>query len=107
LHALIASRLMLASPLLAGWPLPLRNGAETGSLSLRLTELRSEASALGLPLTPLSRRPGYEPFHLVITHLSGYAWLKFPDQVIPATIELTAWARIEGVLRVGSQPSKM
>lgn len=44
-----------------------------------------------------------EPFQLVITHLSGYAWIKSPGQVIPSTIELTAWAKIEGVFRVGAQ----
>ena len=44
LHTLVASRPVLASPSLAGWPLPLRNGAETGSLTLRLTDSRPEAS---------------------------------------------------------------
>ena len=33
-----------ASPSLAGWPLPLLNGAEPGSLALRLTSSPSEAS---------------------------------------------------------------
>jgi len=36
LHLLVASWSVLASPSLAGWPLPLRNGAVLGSLALRL-----------------------------------------------------------------------
>ena len=62
LHTLVASRPVLASPLLAGWPLPLLNGAETGSLALRLMDSLPEASTVGLLRTSLSRLPGNEQF---------------------------------------------
>jgi hypothetical protein len=58
LHTLVASRPVLASPSLAGWPLPLLNGAETGSLALRLTDLPSEAATNGSLRPPLGQLPG-------------------------------------------------
>ena len=62
LHMLVASRSMLASSSLAGWPLPLLNGAELGSLALRLTNSPSEASTTGLLHSPLGKLPGNEQF---------------------------------------------
>ena len=47
---LVASRSVLASPLLAGWPLSTCcNEAESGSLALRLTSSRSRGFDGGLP----------------------------------------------------------
>ncbi len=45
-----------------------------------------------------------DPFQLVITHNTGFAHLKSSDGPIPDRIKLTAWARIEGVFRVGTKP---
>jgi beta-lactamase regulating signal transducer with metallopeptidase domain/uncharacterized GH25 family protein len=43
-------------------------------------------------------------YQLVITHPSGFSYLKSPEQEIPSTISLTPWARVEGTFRVRSQP---
>jgi hypothetical protein len=61
-HTLVASRSMLASPSLAGWPLPLLNGAEPGSLALRLTDSPPEASTIGLLPPPLGKLSDNEQF---------------------------------------------
>ena len=42
-------------------------------------------------------------FQLVITHPSGFAYLKSSEGPIPANIRLTPWARVEGMFRVGRQ----
>jgi len=42
-----------------------------------------------------------EPFQLVITHPTGFAYLKSTDGPVPSKIALTAWARAEGTFRVG------
>ncbi|HEX4143613.1 MAG TPA: carboxypeptidase regulatory-like domain-containing protein [Pirellulales bacterium] len=50
--------------------------------------------------------PQDSTFQVVILHPAGYAHLKpTADEPIPATIELEAWARVEGVLRVGKKPA--
>ncbi len=42
---------------------------------------------------------------LVITHPSGYAYIKATDESpLPPTIRLQPWARVEGTFRVGRQP---
>jgi beta-lactamase regulating signal transducer with metallopeptidase domain/protocatechuate 3,4-dioxygenase beta subunit len=46
-----------------------------------------------------------EPFQLVITHSSGFAYLKSADGPISNQIKLTPWARVEGTFRVGKQPA--
>jgi len=46
-----------------------------------------------------------EPFQLVITHSSGFAYLKSADGPIPGRITLKPWARAEGTFRVGAQPA--
>lgn len=41
-----------------------------------------------------------EPFQLVITHPEGFAYLASENGKIPDSIQLTAWARLEGTFRV-------
>jgi beta-lactamase regulating signal transducer with metallopeptidase domain/protocatechuate 3,4-dioxygenase beta subunit len=43
-------------------------------------------------------------YQLVITHPSGFAYLKSDEQELPGKISLTAWARVEGTFRVASKP---
>jgi len=45
------------------------------------------------------------PFQLVITHASGFAYLKSADKPIPDRIKLSPWARVEGTFRVGPRPA--
>jgi hypothetical protein len=45
-----------------------------------------------------------ESFQLVMSHPSGFAYLKPDEQEIPRTIRLTPWARVKGVFRVGPAP---
>jgi hypothetical protein len=44
------------------------------------------------------------PYQLAILHPSGFAYLKSADRPIANTIALTAWAKVEGVFRIGSKP---
>ena len=62
LHTLVASQPVLASPSLAGWPLPLLNGAETGSLTLRLMDSLPEASTDWIAPTIARYATGNEQF---------------------------------------------
>lgn len=48
--------------------------------------------------------PQETDFQLVITHPSGYAYVKAEPNSLPETITLTAWARVEGTFRVGPEP---
>ena len=43
-------------------------------------------------------------FQLVITHTTGFAYLKSADGPIPETIHLTPWARVEGTFREDHRP---
>ncbi len=43
-------------------------------------------------------------FQLVITHPSGYAYIKPTPESMPTTIRLEAWAQVEGTFRVGPKP---
>ncbi len=57
-----------ASPLLEGWPLPISfNEAESGSLALRLTSSRLQASVVGSPPSPLDRLHGERAITMVST----------------------------------------
>src|ERR1700722_2869300 len=40
-------------------------------------------------------------YWLVVTHSSGYAWLKSAGESPPTDIRLNPWARVEGTFRVG------
>ncbi len=44
-------------------------------------------------------------FQVVVTHPAGYAYVKAAPDSFPATIELTAWARVQGTFRIGQQPA--
>ncbi len=46
-----------------------------------------------------------EPFQLVITHPTGFAYLKSTDGPVPSNVSLTPWARLEGTFRVGPRPA--
>jgi hypothetical protein len=43
-------------------------------------------------------------FQLVIVHPAGYAHLKATPESMPTTIELEAWAKVEGTFRIGKNP---
>ena len=48
--------------------------------------------------------PAGGAYQLVILHPTGFAHLKSAGEPAPATIQLTAWARVEGTFRIGRQP---
>jgi hypothetical protein len=46
-----------------------------------------------------------KPYQLVVVHQTGFAhFILTPDESIPAQVRLQAWARAEGILRVGGTP---
>ena len=47
--------------------------------------------------------PQEGPFQVVVTHPAGFAYLKSEDGAIAESIQLTAWARVEGTFRVGAK----
>ncbi len=44
-------------------------------------------------------------FQIVITHPTGYAYIKAIPDSAPSQIQLEAWANVEGVFRVGTEPA--
>jgi beta-lactamase regulating signal transducer with metallopeptidase domain/protocatechuate 3,4-dioxygenase beta subunit len=42
-------------------------------------------------------------FQVVVIHPTGYAYIKDTSDAFPETINLTAWARVEGIFRIGKQ----
>ena len=48
--------------------------------------------------------PQATTFQLVITHPSGYAYIKALPEGIPEIIKLKRWAKVEGIYRVGKKP---
>jgi hypothetical protein len=47
--------------------------------------------------------PPGESFQLLILHPTGYAYVKPEGDSVPETIQLTAWARVEGTYRIGKR----
>ncbi|MCH7687502.1 MAG: hypothetical protein IH899_12600 [Planctomycetes bacterium] len=47
--------------------------------------------------------PQETPFQLVITHPSGYAYIKALPEGIPEIIKLKRWAKVEGIFRIGKK----
>lgn len=45
-----------------------------------------------------------EPYQIVITHPAGFAHVKSEGGPIRRRVELTAWARVEGIFRVADKP---
>ncbi len=45
--------------------------------------------------------PQETAFQLVIMHPTGYAYVKVTQESMPTTIQLEAWARVEGTFRIG------
>jgi beta-lactamase regulating signal transducer with metallopeptidase domain len=43
-------------------------------------------------------------FQLLIVHPTGYAHVKGTPESVPKTIQLEAWARVEGTFRIGKNP---
>ena len=83
---------------LAGSQISIKNG-DIDDQSTYATRLETGANGL----FRLSARD--EPFQLVIMHPEGFAYLKSSDGPIPEELKLTAWARVEGTLRIGQTPT--
>lgn len=50
-------------------------------------------------------RPQETAFQMVVLHSSGYAHVKTTPESAPATIQLEPWARVEGIFRIGKDPT--
>lgn len=74
-------------------------GIHNGRIRDTMSAVRYEADAEGRFSFPNQN----VPFQLIITHPSGFARVQSVDRAIPDKISLTAWARVEGTFRVGSQ----
>jgi len=82
----------------AGSQISIRNGDinEGSTYALQLT-----ADAEGRFRIPART----EPFQIVITHPSGFAYHKSSDGPLAQNITLMPWARAEGTFRVGAEPA--
>jgi beta-lactamase regulating signal transducer with metallopeptidase domain len=71
----------------------LKNGVLEGGARLEA----DEQGRFDLPPQP-------EPYVLVVEHPAGYLWSTFDAGASLQPVELTKWARVEGVYRVGTEP---
>jgi hypothetical protein len=79
----------------AGSQISIKNGDFDGQTYAKRVDA-DDAGRFSIP-------PPGSPFQLVILHPSGYAHVKSDGEPAPETIQLTAWAKVEGTYRVGKQ----
>jgi hypothetical protein len=83
---------------IGGSQIQVKNGDIDDGSTYAARHVADDAGKIDIP-------PPDGEFQLVITHPSGFAHLKSSEAAIPDTIQLTPWARVEGIFRVGRQPA--
>jgi hypothetical protein len=82
---------------IAGSQINIRNGDIDGGSTYAARKDTDNAGQFRFP-------PQDAAFQLVIVHPTGYAHLKVTPESMPMTIELEAWAEVEGTFRIGKNP---
>jgi len=81
-----------------GAQINIRNG-EIHDGSTYATQLRAQSDGrFSMPARD-------EPFQLIVTHPAGFVHFKSNSGPLPDPLRLTSWARVEGVFRIGNQPT--
>jgi hypothetical protein len=83
---------------LAGSQVHIENGAIDDGSTYAAKYVADNAGRVSIP-------PQDGAYQLVITHPSGFAYVKSTETSNPETIKLTPWAKVEGVFRVGPKPT--
>jgi carboxypeptidase family protein len=82
----------------AGSQIHIQNGDIDDGSTFAAKYVADKAGRISIP-------PQDGAYQMVITHPSGFAYVKSTETPNPDTIKLTPWARVEGVFRVGPEPT--